>query len=199
MEKILCDICKTEIEIPDGYKNPFIQCPDCGTLNKYEVKAAKGEPKFKILDEKGRERAANQVVGEEYHEEIPEPIAKPVVKPKPQMRPPMPRINHVIKSKIIDERQLLLDSMGEEGIQKAMALVRGYINSSESRKKKERVKSIQKLMKDKYPLDLATRAIEYAEKAPETQDIIKTNKSKNIIGVIITIIIIIIGSFFFLI
>lgn len=198
MTKILCDTCNAEIIIPKGYTEPFIQCPDCGALQKYVQKPVAGEPKFKILDEKGRERAANQVVGEEYHEEEEPPKVVTRVVPKIVKQASKPRIEHKITSKIIDQKKLLIDSMGEDGYNKALRLVAGYIYSSERARKNGRVKAIQQLMKDKYPLDLATRAVEYAEKSEETLDLVKSNKSKNLIGAIIIVVVIVIGLFIFL-
>ncbi len=199
MTKILCDNCKSVIDVPNGYNEPFIQCPECRAIQKYVRQLEAGEPKFKILDEKGIERAANQVVGDEI-ENIQEP-PQIILRPKTQIQKP-PALVHIplnTRPKIIDQRKLLIDSIGEEGLEKALALVAKYINSSEGRKKKARVKAIQQLMKDKYPVDLATRAIEYAEKAPETQELIKSNSSQNIIICIVVVILVIVALVIFLI
>ena len=54
MAKVVCENCKIEIEVPEGYNAPFLRCPDCGAIQKYEVKN-ENEPKFKILDKQGLE------------------------------------------------------------------------------------------------------------------------------------------------
>ena len=63
MTKVICDNCKLEIDVPEGYNAPYIQCPDCASIQKY-IRTVEGEPRFKILDSKSRERANNKVIGQ---------------------------------------------------------------------------------------------------------------------------------------
>ena len=198
MSKVVCENCKIEIEVPEGYDAPFLRCPDCGVIQKY-VKSNLGEPRFKILDEKGRERAANKVVGKEYKEQ---PIIekKQAFIPKKEVVANKNEEMDSISDTIVDEKRLLLDSIGEEGLKKAFILVSFYVNSSsETRIKNGRAKAIQSLMKDKYPLELASKAISYAEKSPEVQTLAKSNNIKSLIIFAVVVIAIIILSLFFLI
>ncbi len=167
MTTVICDNCNLEIDIPEGYNAPFIQCPECASIQKYIQQNTQGEPRFKILDSKGRERAANQVVTPEPAE-LPKP-STPVVAPpkKPQQKPQ--RIEHNIISKPLDQKQIIIDSIGEEGLQKAYKLAGDYLwSTSEKMRKSGRAKAIRKLMKQKYPLEIASKAREVAEKAPES-------------------------------
>ena len=61
MTKVICENCNLEIDVPEGYNAPYIQCPDCASIQRF-VRIVEGEPKFKILDQKGRERANNKVI-----------------------------------------------------------------------------------------------------------------------------------------
>ena len=179
MAKVVCENCKIEIEIPEGYDAPFLQCPDCGAIQKYNL-IKKDEPKFKILTPKGRERAANKVVSTEVYEEpVEDSTQGPKLQQQQQIVEKEIRIEHEGVANIIDEEQLLLDSMGEEGLQKAFELASKYAGTTSSRRLKNgRAKAIQVLMKDKYPAELSTKAIVFAEKAPETQEIIKKKRIK---------------------
>ena len=198
MAKVVCENCKIEIEVPEGYNAPFLRCPDCGAIQKYEVKN-ENEPKFKILDKQGRERAANKVVGKEYVEQ---PVSenKPIFFTKKEVVPNISSDEESSSSSLVDQKKLILDSIGEEGLKKAYFLVSSYIGySSESRKKNARAKAIQSLMRDKFPLELASKAISYAEKSPEAQAMAKSNNIKSLVIIAVVIIAIIILSLVFLI
>ena len=193
MGKVICETCQIEIEVPDGYSAPFLRCPDCGTMQKYNRNKA-GEPKFRILDEKGRERAANKVIGKEYIE--PE-VEKKVVLIQKKEKNSIVSSENKSSNNILDQKSLLIDSVGEEGLNKAYILASTYMgSSSESRRKNGRAKAIQCLMKDKYPLELASKAISYAEKAPETQSLIKSRKIKTVVIVFVVIVLILLSLVF---
>ena len=193
MTKVVCENCKIEIEIPEGYDAPFLQCPDCGAIQKYNL-IKKDEPKFKILTQKGRERAANKVVSTEVYEEPENNVPLQTQVKKTQNIEQNVRIEHEGTSNIIDQKQLLLDSMGEEGLQKAFELASRYAGTTSSRKLKNgRAKAIQVLMKDKYPAELSTKAIEFAEQAEETQEIIKKKRIKFFIILAVVAVIIIVA------
>lgn len=192
MLKVVCDNCKIEIVIPDKYNAPFIQCPDCGSIQKLKSEEIPNkEPRFKLLDEKGRQRAANHFVSEEYKEEIPKKAPTPkVVLPKSAPKPVF-KIESNLKNSVVDQKKLLLDSMGEDGLNKAFIYVSKYIFIPlEKYRKNSKTKAIRLLMKEKYPVELATKAIEFAEKAPETLELAKKNKLILIIAVISVIIIV---------
>jgi hypothetical protein len=193
MIKVVCDNCKIEIVIPDNYNAPFIQCPDCGSIQKLKNEEIPNkEPKYKILDEKGRQRAANHYVSEEYKEEILKKAPK-VVLPKPEPKP-LFKIDSNLKNSVVDQKKLLLDSMGEDGLNKAYIYASKYIFfPSEKYRKNSKTKAIRLLMREKYPVELATKAIEFAERAPETLELAKKNKLIIIIAAISVIIIILLA------
>lgn len=164
MTKVICENCNLEIDVPEGYNAPYIQCPDCASIQKF-VRSVKGEPRFKILDQKGRERANNNVVTE--HEEVtppPQPTNSPIsptnVQHKPNENKPL--------YKPIDKKQMIIDSIGEDGLLKAYKLVGNYLwSTSDKFRLNGRAKAIRRMMKEKYPLEIASKAIELAEKSPE--------------------------------
>ena len=127
MAKVVCENCKIEVEVPEGYNAPFLRCPDCGAIQKYNI-INENEPKFKILDKEGRERAANKVVGKEYVEQ---PISekKPIFVLKKEVGNDTTQEEETdssssqSSSSILDQKALLLDSIGEEGLKKAYTLV----------------------------------------------------------------------------
>lgn len=189
MAQIICEQCKATIDVVDNYAAPFIQCPSCGSHQKYTPDTS-GQPKFKILDAKGRERAANNVVSEEIIvDESPAiPVNKPIFAKTSQ---PVKKFAPLITEKPIDTKSMLIDSMGEEGLQQAYKLAAEYIGSkSERTRKNGRAKAMKALMKLKFPADLATKALEFAEKAPETAALVKNTNNKIIIVVIVLVIII---------
>ncbi len=194
MAQIVCEQCKATIDVADNYASPFIQCPSCGSLQKYTPDTS-GQPKFKILDAKGRERAANKVVSEEVavNESPVTPINKPIFA-KPSQ--PAKKYAPLTAEKPIDTKSMLIDSMGEEGLQQAYKLAAEYIGSkSERTRKNGRAKAVKALMKLKLPANLATKALEFAEKAPETASLVKNNNNKLIIVVIAVVIIIAVIAF----
>ena len=163
MTKVICENCNLEIDVPEGYNAPYIQCPDCASIQKF-IRNVKGEPRFKILDQKGRERANNNVVTE--HEEVLPPPQTP--------NSPIPQSNLKQKPvenktyKPLDKKQMIIDSIGEDGLLKAYKLVGNYLwSTSEKFRLNGRAKAIRRMMKEKYPLEIASKAIELAEKSPE--------------------------------
>lgn len=55
-------------------------------------------------------------------------------------------------------------------------LVAGYMDElSETRRHSEKTRAMQALMRAKFPAELAARAVEFAEKSPETTEIILAN------------------------
>jgi hypothetical protein len=164
MTKVICDNCKLEIDVPDGYNAPYIQCPDCASIQKY-VRSVKGEPRYKILAQKDRSQTNNQIVREKP-EELPQ--SQPVNTPIPQNNVHSQPIVDNTLYKPLDKKQMIIDSIGEEGLQKAYKLVGNYLwSTSDKVRNNGRAKAIRRLMKEKYPLEIASKAIEYAEKSPE--------------------------------
>lgn len=189
MTQIECDECKSIIDVPDGYTAPYIQCPACGSHKKLQIAAPNG-PKYKILDDKGRERAANKTVSEEVilPEDQPQQIHKPI-KQIQHKKPVLPKID----SPIVDTKQLIIDSIGEEGLKKTFELASNYALSGEKGRKAGRSKAMQQLMKEKYTGELAAKALEFSEKQPEVLEAAKQKKTKKFIlfGIVAVIIVII--------
>ncbi len=189
MSKIVCETCKIEIDVPEGYDAPFLRCPDCGAIQKYN-KDTTGIPKFKVLDEKSREKVGKTVVGKNFKKPVIE--NKPIFTTKIENQNNSEQENPNDNPTPADSERSKLDSVDEETLQKAYKLASQYIGiSSEKKRSNYRAKAIQTLMKDKYPLDLATRIIAYAEKSPEAQKYSSNNNTKIffIIGVVIAVII----------
>lgn len=182
MAIIVCEQCKAEIDVPAGYNVPFIKCPECGTPQRV-MQTPAGGPKFKILNSQRRFGAANNQPVEQPPMEAAvaeQSAVKPSVKPQTAATP---RIEHNPTFKPIEEEKLIIDSVGEEGIKKALDLVSEYIClTSPKAKAAGRAKAIQKMMKEKYPASMATKAIAYAERLPEAMAM---GKSKNIKKIVI--------------
>lgn len=164
MTKVICENCNLEIDVPEGYNAPYIQCPDCASIQKF-VRSVKGEPRFKILDQKGRERANNNVVGEPA--EVmppPQPTNTPISPNNVKHKP----VENDTIYKPLDKKQMIIDSIGEDGLLKAYKLVGNYLwSTSDKFRLNGRAKAIRRLMKEKYPLEIASKAIEFAERSPE--------------------------------
>lgn len=198
MARVICENCKIEIQVPDGYSAPFLQCPDCGSIQEYQ-RIVPGEPKFKILGHIDRKRVFPSVssnTSKKQIEEQPEKQTqnlgeKPAIKLLKQSANKAKAENNS-EYKPVDMKQALLESMGEEGLNKAYIYASSYMwSSSEKVRKNGKAKAIQKLMKEKYPLEMASKAIEFAEKAPETEALAKQKIIKFIIIIVVVIVIII--------
>ena len=173
MPKVICENCNLEIDVPEGYNAPYIQCPDCASIQKY-IHSVEGEPRFKILDSKDRELAKNKSIGQpQVTTSKPQFESQTQIQPQPnttQNTPngEQPKTTKQNIYKPIDRKQMILDSIGEEGLLKAYKLVGNYLWSTSSKVRSNgRAKAIRRMMKEKYPLEIASKAIEYAEKSPE--------------------------------
>lgn len=193
MAKMICGNCKTEFDVPEKYKAPFIQCPDCRSVQKFE-RDTSGEPKFKVLDEKGRERVGKNV-GDKGRDK--ENKNKNLVISSP---PPENTVSEQVDTKkearIIGFKKLLLDTVGEEGLKLAYTLAAKYMGfSSEKKRKNGRARAIRQFMREKYTAEMAAKAIEFAEQATETQAIIKDNRTKSIVAfaIIAVVVVVVLG------
>lgn len=43
-----CDQCSAKIQIPDDYSAPFVQCPECGSHQRYQKPKDLNEPEYKL-------------------------------------------------------------------------------------------------------------------------------------------------------
>jgi hypothetical protein len=186
MTKVVCENCRIEIDVPEGYSAPFLQCPECGSMQKYHRNNA-GEPRFKVLSNKNRVNVTNKI---------------PEERPNKTTTPP-PAASYFYNSAIaekfnenapyrpIDQKKMIIDSVGEEGLQIAYKLVGNYLwSTSLNYRKNGRAKAIRSLMKKKYPLEMASRAIEFAEKSPEGQAYAK----RKLVSFIVVFVLVVVGA-----
>ena len=161
----------------------------------YQRKTA-GEPKFKVLTNRSRVNVTNNAMDERLN--------KPSVPNTPNTPNKPPATSYFYNSAVadkfnenapfrpIDQKKLILDSVGEEGLQIAYKLVGNYLwSTSPNYRKNGRAKAIRSLMKKKYPLEMASKAIEFAEKSPEGQAYAK----KKLISFIVIIVLVVAGAF----
>lgn len=167
-----CQSCKGRFQVPDDYKEPFYKCPDCGALQSLEEYLPKG-PKYRILD--GHRQ--NVKVDAEPDTVLPKgppkvQVARASAAAKARVIPNRP--HGARGSSVVNERQILLDAVGEDGLQMVFQMVAGYLlepDKSTKAAKKNRV--IQTLMRSKMTGEMAVRAAAYAEKSPDTIELLK--------------------------
>ncbi|HPT46908.1 MAG TPA: hypothetical protein PLM07_13540 [Candidatus Rifleibacterium sp.] len=188
MTEIRCTQCSAAFELPDGYGAPYIKCPACGSHQK-NTRVAVDEPVYRVLDQAGRQRASQQTRGD-----LPEPVssadekpvavarqthkvADPVIAPaQKKQAEAMTRIDHKVVGRPVSEQQILEDTLGKNGMEMVFQLVAGYLDElSETRRRNEKTKAMQVLMRAKFPAEIAARAVEFAEKSPNTMEIILGN------------------------
>lgn len=185
MTKVVCENCRIEIDVPEGYSAPFLQCPECGSMQKYKRNNA-GEPRFKVLTNKNRVNVANK---------IPDERSNKTTAPTPATSyfynsAVADKFNENAPYRPIDQKKMIIDSVGEEGLQIAYKLVGNYLwSTSLNFRKNGRAKAIRSLMKKKYPLEMASKAIEFAEKSPEGQAFAK----KKLISFIVIFVLVVAG------
>ncbi len=185
MTEIRCAQCSAVFVLPEGYAAPYIKCPTCGSHEKNSLVA--DEPKYRILDQAGRQRAQRQ-----ENQETPTvpppgiPVASPP--PGPRIAPPVvaspekkqaaasTRIEHKVVGRPVGEDKILEDALGKNGMEMVYQLVAGYLDElNENRRHIEKTKAMQTLMRSKFPAELAARAVAFAEKSPHTQTILWEN------------------------
>lgn len=181
MSEIICGQCAASFELPHGYAEPMIQCPICGSHQKNSA-YVNNEPVYRILDQAGRKRASEGVVSELPEVQPPPPVSGPsVVAPalasaEKKQAQVSARLDHRLSGRPISERKILEDALGRNGMEMLLQLVAGYMDElNESSRRAEKAKAIQKLMKAKFPAELVARAVEFAEKSPEINDILWNN------------------------
>lgn len=183
MLNVVCQNCKSRFQVPDGYEEPYYKCPDCGALQSLEKYLPKG-PKYRILD--SRRQDAKKAV--EPDTNFPEGESAQIEEPKGPPKPKVARASAAAKARVltsrpssgpkgtsvIKERQILLDALGEDGLQMVFQMVAGYLlepDKAAKTAKKNRV--IQTLMRSKMTGEMAARAAAYAEKSPDTIELLK--------------------------
>lgn len=193
--EIHCEHCSACFVIPENYAEPYAQCPECGSHQKM-LHLTSSEPKYKILDQAGRQRARlpvaqpAAVTSAVSSAEIPSGkipgrhIAEPVLVPAEVKAAAVAaaatakaaRIDHKILTNPVNEKKLLEDSLGKAGMEMVLQLVAGYLGElSETKRRAEKTRVMQTLMRSKFPAELAARAVEFAEKSPEIHKILLNN------------------------
>ncbi len=185
MAEIRCGQCSTVFSIPEDYAAPYVKCPDCGSHQKNPALSAQ-EPVYRILDHAGRQRAAQPVAApiESPENEAAVPpapagprIAPPAVASAEQKQAAQTvRVDHKISGRPVSEKKILEDALGKNGMEMVFQLVAGYLDElNEGRRQAEKTRAMQTLMRARFPAELAARAVEFAEKSPETEAIIWGN------------------------
>jgi hypothetical protein len=193
-----CAQCGAEITVPDGYRQPFVKCRACGSHEKIPLPSGEG-PKYRILDES--QRARIELGGKENSDEIPviveapesetpkkasgPTIAAPVIaRKKTSAGWPSKQPDFRTEKKPIDAKRFLIDAIGKEGLDMVFQQVAGYLTETdEGRKRAKKARVIQNLMKARVTGEMASQAVEYAEKSPETREILWNNyKSSMLLG-----------------
>ena len=185
MAEIRCGQCSTVFSIPEDYAAPYIKCPDCGSHQKNPALSAQ-EPVYRILDHAGRQRAAQPVAAPiespENEAAVPPAPAGPRIAPpavasaEKKQAAQTVRVDHKISGRPVSEKKILEDALGKNGMEMVFQLVAGYLDElNEGRRQAEKTRAMQTLMRARFPAELAARAVEFAEKSPETEAIIWGN------------------------
>ena len=185
MAEIRCGQCSTVFSIPEDYAAPYVKCPDCGSHQKNPALSAQ-EPVYRILDHAGRQRAAQPVAAPiespENEAAVPPAPAGPRIAPpavasaEKKQAAQTVRVDHKISGRPVSEKKILEDALGKNGMEMVFQLVAGYLDElNEGRRQAEKTRAMQTLMRARFPAELAARAVEFAEKSPETEAIIWGN------------------------
>lgn len=193
MRSFKCRQCGAPISVADDYLQPFIKCEECGSHEKISETSGKA-PKYKVLDDRERIRVEmgiqNPPITEvETHEDAPAEvssgpkIAAPAISAKKSAAGwPARPVDYRNVKKPIDTRKILIDALGEEGLEMVFAMVAGYLlETDEGRKRVKKARVVQTLMKSKITGELASQAVAYAEKCPETTDFLWSSYKSNLL------------------
>lgn len=187
MLRFNCHECGNEIEVPQDSLQPFIKCRECGSHEKVPLPSGNA-PKYKVLDAKERARVELGTVPFETPEfvEESEPVEKPASGPviaapalaskKTPAGWPSKTPDYKKVKKPLDARKFLVDALGQGGMEMVLQMVASYLSEADEGKRRARkAKVIQTLMKSKVSGEMAAQAVEFAEKSPETREILLGN------------------------
>jgi hypothetical protein len=199
MHRFNCKACSAQIEVPKNYRQPFIKCPECGSHEKIPL-ASEQTLKFKILTDEQRARRELAPKDTQKHATLSQEInfketdKKPAFKShRPQIAPPViaakkkasgwpaKPMSYKTTPKPIDSRRILLDALGKQGLEMLFQLVASYlteVDTNRYRTKRNRV--VQRMMKFGLSGEMASRAVIFAEKSPETQKILFSAYKSNL-------------------
>jgi hypothetical protein len=197
MAEIICSQCSAKIDIPDGYNLPFLKCDNCGAHLK--APQASDEPTYSLLDPAARARSQQPVDLSSLpplppSEALPKKqkwrnLTEPVIvsaarKEAAAKQGPKPiKVN----ASVVDERSFIEDALGSSGMEMLMQLTAAYMSElNEKARAKAKSRSMQALMRSRVTAELANRALAYAEKSDEIDNILWDNYRSNMIrGLII--------------
>lgn len=185
MPEINCESCGAVIAVAEDYKQPYLKCAICGGHQKAPDKISSG-PIYKILDDSSRARTVGQTLDlealdeqqkkdDELKKRTAPAVAAPVIASRANKNVEPQRVVHDFKEKkrVYSGRRDFQDALGENGYELLLQLVAGYMGElNEKKRLVARGKAVQKLMKSKVPAELASAAVEFAEKSPEIEEIL---------------------------
>ncbi len=182
-----CTECGSELVLPEGYNQPFFKCSGCGSNQKLNL-PENDEPKYKILDKEARQRGKAQTQASSNPPPNPPPeneapvfverrraVSAPILASAERRAAVAPKKAHDFGTvaKPISEKRILEDSLGKPGLEMVLQAVAGYMGElNEKKRQVARIHAIQKLMRSKIPAELASRAVAFAEKSAEVEDIL---------------------------
>jgi hypothetical protein len=188
MNGIICEQCASKTIIPDGYVQPLVKCSSCGALNKTGIEQKK-QPTYKILGVNSQ--VNNQSECPSFGKD--KPCLESDETPRLDSSRPTPAIARApVKAKMptsvkstsnikkedlpVATRRFMRDALGEQGLQMVFAMVAGYMSEFDDKKKKvKKARVLQTLMKSKITGTLASQALDFAERSPETREIMIQN------------------------
>lgn len=184
MPEIRCENCGHSMMIPVGYDQPYVKCSNCGGHQKSPVSEVSG-PKYRILDAEQRARSQDQTLDlaalsddEEQQPSAPRGVP-PVIGPalasaaKKAAEAQKTASTYKVINKPLNEKKLLEDALGRNGFELVLQTVAGFVGElNEKKRQAGKAKAVKTLMRAKIPAELAARAVDYAEKSPEIENIL---------------------------
>jgi len=192
MAEIICSQCSAKIDIPDGYNLPFLKCKNCGAHQK--TPQASNEPTYSLLDPAARARSQQPV---DLSSLPPLPPTEPLPKKKKWRKHAEPVIVSAarkeaaakqgpkpikINAQLVDEGSFIEDALGSNGMEMLMQLAASYMSElNEKARAKAKSRAVQALMRSRVSAELAGRALAYAEKSDEIENVLWDNYRSNMI------------------
>ncbi|EKD81257.1 MAG: hypothetical protein ACD_39C01887G0003 [uncultured bacterium] len=191
MAEVRCEQCSAMIVIPEGYNQPFLKCANCGAHQK--TPEASNEPTYRLLDAATRARGQQSVDMTVLSPPPEEPkpkkqkwrnITAPVLvsAAKKEAAARQAAIGPKIVKGIVDERTVIEDALGSNGMEMLLQLTATYMSElNDSARARSKSKAMQALMRSKVPAELASIALNYAEKSEEIEKILWDNYRSNML------------------
>jgi hypothetical protein len=179
------------IEIPEGYNQPYLKCNNCGAHQK--TPPPEDQPTYSLLDPAARARSQLPI----DLSSLPKPVEEPLPKKQKWRNLTEPVLVSSAKKQaaaahfskpvyqgvnIVDEKTYIEDALGSNGMEMLMQLAASYMcELNENTRKKVRSRAMQTLMRSRVSAELATRALAYAEKSEEIENILWDNYLANLL------------------